>query len=160
MRAFWKVEPNHVVGKLISDMFELCSSDDRELLEDCRRIAERLKQGAPVPELGAITPQSAERDLELLASQVKAAIDNNQPETGLDRLHTFVVRYVRSRCDERGIAYDQNKPLHSLFGEYRKSLKADGHIESEMTDRILKSAISTPSTTFATTAASRTTTRC
>jgi hypothetical protein len=35
------------------------------------------------------------------------------------------------------------KPLHSLFGEYVKRLREEGHIESEMTLRILKSSIST-----------------
>src|ERR1051325_8418637 len=33
--------------------------------------------------------------------------------------------------------------LHSLFGEYVKRLKEHGHLESEMTARILKSSIST-----------------
>lgn len=148
LRAFWKIEPNHVVGKLIADLVEhtMESSTERgegALVEECRRIAKRLQAGAPVPELGAITPHTAERDLELLAGQVRAAIDANQPEAALDRLHTFVVNYVRRRCDQRGIAYDRDKPLHSLFGEYRKGLKADGHVESEMGDRILKSVIST-----------------
>ncbi|MCA8969338.1 MAG: abortive infection family protein [Planctomycetes bacterium] len=143
LRAFWKVEPNHVVGKLIGDMLEQCEGADPALLEDCRSIAERLQAGAPVTELSAITPQTTERDLELLTNQVRAAIDANQPEGALDRLHTFVVNYVRRRCVQRGIAFDRKKPLHSLFGEYRKNLKADGHVESAMSDRILKSAIST-----------------
>jgi len=143
LRAFWKVESNHVVGKLTRDMLELCSNAHPGLVEECHRIVERLMAGAPVPELGAITPQTAERDLELLANQVKASINANQPETALDRLHTFVVNYVRRRCDQRGIAYDRDKPLHSLFGEYRKSLEADGHVESEMGRRILRSVIST-----------------
>jgi hypothetical protein len=114
-----------------------------QLVEDCRQIADRLQQGAPVIELEAITAQSAERDLEVLAGQVRSAIDNNQPEAGLDRLHTFVVNYVRRRCDQRGIAYDRDEPLHSLFGKYRKSLESDGHVESEMGRRILKSVIAT-----------------
>jgi hypothetical protein len=36
----------------------------------------------------------------------------------------------------------RDKPLHSLFGEYRKALRSAGRIESEMTDRIIKSSIS------------------
>lgn len=148
LRTFWRVEPNHVAGKLIADLVEhrrewSTEHGEGELLEDCRRIAERLQAGAPVTELGAITPQTAERDLELLVNQVRAAIDANHPEAALDRLHTFVVTYVRRRCDQRGIAYDKKKPLHSLFGEYRKNLKAHGHVESEMGDRILKSVTST-----------------
>ncbi len=37
----------------------------------------------------------------------------------------------------------REKPLHSLVGEYVKSLRSAGHLESEMTERILKSSIST-----------------
>ena len=36
----------------------------------------------------------------------------------------------------------REKPLHSLVGEYVKALKNDGSIESQMTERILKSSIS------------------
>ena len=64
-------------------------------------------------------------------------------EASLDRLHTFIVKYVRLLCETRGISVDRDKPLHSLFGEYVKHLKQGGHLESEMTARILKSSIST-----------------
>jgi hypothetical protein len=58
-------------------------------------------------------------------------------------LHTFVIKYVRTLCNERGLVVTREKPLHSLFGEYVKSVQASGLIESEMTLRILKSSIST-----------------
>ena len=77
-----------------------------------------------------------------MANEVREAIDKNRPEAGLDRLHTFVVKYVRALCDERGITTDRDKALHSLFGEYVRRLHDQGHIESEMTERILKSSIS------------------
>jgi len=60
----------------------------------------------------------------------------------LDRLHTFVIKFVRTLCDGRAIAVTRGKPLHSLFGEYVKHLRDSGQLESEMTARILKSAIS------------------
>jgi hypothetical protein len=146
LRAFWSVEPNHVVGKLLMDLIEQVRGDDGELdqqlLEACRRTAQRLLQGAPVPEIEAVLPNSPERDFEALAKSVKAAIENNEPESGLDRLHTFVVKYLRVVCARRGIATDREKPLHSLMGEYVRAIKSGGAIESEMTERILKSSIS------------------
>jgi ribosomal protein S8 len=45
-------------------------------------------------------------------------------------------------CKKRGIDTPKDKPLHSLVGEYVKVLKAEGLIESVMTERILKSSIS------------------
>ena len=145
LRAFWEKEPNHVVGKLIDDLI-ICGKDRRNvsstLIETCREIAHRLRHNAPVHDIEAITAFSAEKDFELLSKGVQEAIERNEPEAGLDRLHTFVVKYIRLLCQKKGISVGRDKPLHSLFGEYVKSLMQSGLIESEMTERILKSSIS------------------
>lgn len=65
----------------------------------------------------------------------------HKPEAGLDRLHTFVTKFLRCLCEGKGIAVSKDKPLHSLLGEYIKRMKADGVIETQMTERILKSSI-------------------
>lgn len=148
MRAFWKVEPNHVVGRLLASLLEYCRETNSKLAQDgiyeeCQRIVQRLQQGAPVQDLDAIAPNTGGRDFEVLAKSVRDYIDKNEPEAGLDRLHTFVVKYVRVLCEKRGVRVDREKPLHSLVGEYVKQLKQGGLIESPMTERILKSSIST-----------------
>jgi len=74
---------------------------------------------------------------------VRESIDKNEPELALDRLHTFLVKYLRVVCQKYGIATEKEKPLHSLIGEYTKHLKSKGLIESQMAERILKSSIST-----------------
>jgi hypothetical protein len=146
LRAFWTLEPNHVVGKLLSDLLEYARvaglSQDQELTEVCRRVAQRLLQGAPVADLEALVPNSPEKEFDALVKAVRSSIDNNEPEAGLDRLHTFVLKYLRVLCARYGIGPDREKPLHSLMGEYVKALKQQGSIESEMTERILKSSIS------------------
>ena len=45
-------------------------------------------------------------------------------------------------CEPHGITINRDKPLHSVFGEYVKALRDGGHLESAMTERILKSSIS------------------
>jgi len=95
-----------------------------------------------LPDFDAFTAAIDARDFDTVAQQVREAITRNQPEVGLDRLHTFVIKYVRTLCEQHGIAVTRDKPLHSLFGEYVKGLRRNGHLESEMTDRILKSSIS------------------
>ena len=45
-------------------------------------------------------------------------------------------------CKKHGITTERDKPLHSLAGQYVKALRSKGLIESEMTERILKSSIS------------------
>jgi hypothetical protein len=146
LRAFWNVEPNHVVGDLLGNLLKYCRDSGHgkgQLHEQCERIVQRLKQGAPVLEANALFPNSGGRNFDVLAKSVRQAIDRNEPESGLDRLHTFVVKYIRILCEKRGISVDRDKPLHALFGEYVKQLKQQGLIESEMTERILKSSIST-----------------
>jgi hypothetical protein len=145
LRAFWKVEPNNVVGLLMSAMLDLYKDMGHELNDvyhECRKIAERLLADSPVLDIEALVPNADGRDFYLLAKSVRDAIEANQPEAGIDRLHTFVIKYIRVLCENRGIAVDKDKPLHSAFGEYVKSLREAGLIESEMAERILKSTIS------------------
>lgn len=153
LRAFWSKESNFAVGKLVSDLLEywralkaIRDSDtteaEQELYDECLGISERLTQGNPAEHVDAIQPYSDERDVSLLVRTIRESIQKDQPEVALDRLHTFVVKYVRWLCDKHGIAYDRNRPLHSLFGGYVKHLKRNNIIESEMTERILKSSIS------------------
>jgi hypothetical protein len=162
LRAFWEVEPNHLCGRLVSALIdyrvELLTQqeaggggffdvnrlpDEERLVEECRRIAARLSQGGAVAEIGAIAAPVPARDFEAVAREVQEAIRRNLPEAGLDRLHTFVVKFVRSICTKRGITVTRDKALHSLFGEYVRALRKADLIESEMTERVLKSSIST-----------------
>jgi hypothetical protein len=86
-------------------------------------------------------PIADDREFDLLANSVKDSIEANQPEAGLDRLHTFVVKFVRVLAEKHNIPCDRAKPLHSVFGEYAKFLRQSGLIESDMAERILKSTI-------------------
>jgi hypothetical protein len=145
LRAFWKSEPNHIVGKLLSDLLDYCA--DRSLgsvehRDQCRNIANRLLKTTGVQDLEVITPNAAGRDFEALAKSVRDSIERNEPEAGLDRLHTFVVKYLRELCIKNEIPVDREKPVHSLMAEYVKHLRKSGKIESEMAERILKSTIS------------------
>ena len=153
LRAFWTEESNYLVSTLTSALLEywkaqnlLNSSDitpnEQELYDDCKKIVERLKQDSTVENIEAIQPYSDERNFSLLAKSIREGIQRNEPEKELDRLHTYVVKYVRLLCDKHGIPYDKKVPLHSLFGGYVKHLKQINLIEAEMTERILKSSIS------------------
>lgn len=147
LRAFWKLEDNHKVAKLLGDFFEAWDElkgygSPEQPPEDCLQIVRRLKESAPVPDIETVVAITDERGFEQLAKSVRESIERNEPEAGLDRLHTYLVKFFRSLCRKHGIDFDQNKPLHSLAGEYIKALKTKGLIQSEMTERILKSTIS------------------
>jgi hypothetical protein len=153
LKAFWAKEANYIVGKLISALLEYwktkklinhieISQAEQALFDDCYTIAERLKQDSIVENIDAIQPYSNDKEFSVLAKSIRESIQNNEPEVALDRLHTYVVKYTRKLCDKHGISYDREKALHSLFGEYVKYLRKNRFIESEMTERILKSSIS------------------
>jgi len=148
MRTHWELDANHVVGRVIGGLIdyandESCFGDSNPvLIEDCRKIAQRLLSDQPVAELDALAATADERDFEVVAEHVREAIEKNQPEGALDRLHTFVIKFVRIACEPHGIEVNRDKPLHSVFGEYVRALRDGGHLESAMTERILKSSIS------------------
>lgn len=141
LRHFWTNQPDHIVGKLLKDLVDYRESDS-PLRKKCRKIAERLLQSAPIHDAEVIAVLSQREEFERLANSVREAIEKNEPESGLDRLHTFTIAFTRSVCEKHGIAVERDKPLHSIFGEYVKKLKASTLIESIMTERILKSSIS------------------
>lgn len=145
LREFWRLESNYVVGSLTQKMAEYAEPlphTDQELVSQGRAIAARLLISAPVPEIDAIVPITDDRTFDALTRSVHDSIEKNEPESGLDRLHTYVVKFIRIVCRKHGLAAENDKPLHSIFGEYVKHLHRVGRIESEMSGRILKSWIS------------------
>ena len=105
LRAFCKIETNYVFGKLLSAFCEYWLSkvhtgevnylNEENTYKECLKIVERLKQGNIVEHIDSIQPNSDDRDFGLLAKSIKESIEKNEPEAALDRLHTFVVKYVR-----------------------------------------------------------------
>lgn len=146
MRAFWDLEPNYRVAQmleaLLNDWNEYAGFGAESPDEYFMKVLRRLKESAPVPDISVIQPNAEEKGFEALAKAVREAIEKNEPEAGLDRLHTYLVKYFRNLCAKHGVTASKEKPLHSLVGEYIKAIKAKGLIESEITERILKSTIS------------------
>jgi hypothetical protein len=147
MRAFWNQERNNKVGQVFELLFsgweEFKGPDGPENPpEECLNIAKRLKEGVPVLDIEVLAPDFDDPTFEALTRSIREVLDKNEPERGLDRLHTLVVMYFRALCEKRGIATLRETPLNSLVGSYVKVLNKEGVLESEMTERILKSSIS------------------
>jgi len=152
MRGLWQIESDAVNAKVIVDLVEhwrtSCVLDsakfaesDEALSVEVLKIAARLKaNGSSTVALGS--PAATDENFEVLSRAIKDSIEKREPGAALDRLHTYVVRYLRTVCSANGITVAKEKPLHSLIGEYIKALKQTGKIETEMTSRILKNSIS------------------
>ena len=152
LRAFWDQESNHLVAKLLGGMIEYWKIQKATplvgyqvfnpvLYEECKKIVTRLQSEGTVENVDALTANANDNDSVLLVQSIKTSIDHNQPEQALDRLHTFVVKYIRQLCTRHAIPFNQKTPLHSLFGLYVKYLEQHSLIESEMSKIILKSSI-------------------
>jgi hypothetical protein len=148
LRAFWRLESNQIVAKLLNDLMQCVSldsanSETQKTHRECIQALARLSGEQGISEVMQLTPNSSEREFAVLARAIRESIERNEPEAGLDRLHTYTVKYFRELCQQRGISTNNTKPLHSLVGEYIKTLRTNNHLDSEMTERILKSSIST-----------------
>lgn len=152
LRALFKIESPTVVAKLLQDLIDYrlsymqqirninISDEEKESHKACLIVIEDLKNDVSFIEWSHPTLDNDE-DFEKLSQNIKYLIDNNQYDIGIDRLHTYVMKYFRKLCKSKNID-TRDKALHSIFGEYVKYLKAKNHIESVMTERILRSSIS------------------
>ncbi|TPE43593.1 abortive infection family protein [Pontibacter mangrovi] len=152
LRGFWEEESNFTVGKLSFDLieywkgkklirFEEITPPEQELYEECIRISERLKQQSSIEHIDAIQANNEDKDFLLLAKLIRASIEKNEPEAALDRLHTFVVKYIRELCRKHDIGYSDSESLNSIFGKYVKHIFNMGVIQSAMAEKILKYSI-------------------
>jgi len=150
LRALWNLESNQIVGNLILSLIDygfaknLYSNDAvaQRLIDDCANISKRLLQDSPVENIDAIQAGNEDKDFNLLVKSIRESIQKNEPEGALDRLHTFVIKYIRDLCGRHSIPFNKDTALHTLFGGYLKYLDNENKIDSDMTKRILKSSIS------------------
>jgi hypothetical protein len=77
----------------------------------------------------------------LLAKSIRESIEKNEPEVALDRLHTYVMKFIRKLCQNHEIGTTKEESLNAIFGKYVKFIVSNDKIESLMTERILKYSI-------------------
>lgn len=152
IRRFWIVESNYIVGKLTAELITYwrdkkvineveITTQEQELYEDCLRISHRLKQESPIENIDAIQANNEDKDFKLLEKLIRESIEKNEPEAALDRLHTFVVKYVRELCRKHNIVFATTEALNSIFGKYVKHIVTTGLIQSTMAEKILRFSI-------------------
>lgn len=151
LRQFIKVESNFTFGKLLSAFCDYWRSKvhtgeidprhEENLYKECVKIAERLKQVRIVEHIDAIQPNVDDKDFKMLAKSIRESIEKNEPESALDRLHTFTFRYLRELCDKHKISHEKSDSLNAVFGKYIKFLIDNKHIESTMAEKILRYSI-------------------
>jgi hypothetical protein len=152
IRAIWQNESNYKVGKLISEMlgywrdkkvmsYGEITLPEQNLFDECDKIAQRLLAVTVVEEIDVIREAPDDKDFSLLAKSIRESIEKNEPEAALDRLHTYVMKFIRQLCQIHKIEVKKDESLNAIFGKYVKYVVANDKIESQMTERILKYSI-------------------
>jgi hypothetical protein len=125
LRSFWTKESDALVAAVIQGLLDYCqetgnSAVERQtLFRDCEAIAARLADSKPVPDLEAIEGDT--EDCKLVAKAARDCFEKNEPAQGLDRLHTFVVKFLRKLCEEHCIQKDRAVPLRGAHGCLRQA---------------------------------------
>jgi hypothetical protein len=152
IRAIWQKESNYKVGKLISKMLDYwrdkkimsyreITKPEQNIFDECHKIAQRLLADTVVEEIDVIREVPDDRDFTLLAKSIRESIDKNEPEAALDRLHTYVMKFIRQLCENQKIEIKKDESINAIFGKYVKFIVNNDKIESQMTERILKYSI-------------------
>lgn len=153
LRGFFSEEPSYKVGELLTSLLDYWYTKaiakeygfdfekDENIYKECLKIASRLKEETIVEEIDVIKEIKDDRDFSLLAKSIRESIDKNEPEVALDRLHTYVMKFIRRLCENHKIEIKKDESLNAIFGKYVKFIVANEKIESEMTERILKYSI-------------------
>ncbi len=153
LRGFFTEESSYKVGELLFSLLDYWHTkaisnirgfnfeENQNIYFECLKIAERLKKEQIVEEIEVIKEIESDKDFSLLAKSIKHSIDNNEPEAALDRLHTYLMKYIRQICNKHDIDISKTESLNAVFGKYIKFLMENDMIDSTMTERILKYSI-------------------
>ena len=153
MRTIWQNEHNYKVGTLIFKLLEYwrdkktlsyqgITEPEQFLYDGCLKISNKLIQDIIVEEIEVFRDNPTDKNFSLLTKSIRESIEKNEPEVALDRLHTYVMKFIRNLCDKHSILYNKEESLNAIFGKYVKFITTNGQIESQMTEKILKYSIS------------------
>src|SRR6185437_8749444 len=95
-------------------------------------------EGKIVEHIDAIKANNDDKDFHQLAKLIKESIEKNEPEAALDRLHVFLIKFLKELCSSHGVEFAKEETVNSLYGKYIKAIKAKGLIESDMAEKIIQ----------------------
>lgn len=143
LRGFFQVAPDHIVGKVLHSMINICEGGlHAELIGPARLIADRLVQSSPVENLEELSLDFSDALLARYAESIRRSITGGSFSEAIDRMHSYMVLYLRGVCSARGIEFEKAEALHSVGGKYVKHLMQTGELETEMSITIFKSNLS------------------
>ena len=110
MRTYWELDANHVVGRVIGGLIDYatdkrCFGDSNPLLiEDCRKIAQRLLSDQPVAELATVKAKAEAADQarkEASAAREEAARLAGQLQAHQEQTAAILARLAPPATEEK-----------------------------------------------------------
>ncbi len=126
LRAFWRLEPDHLVGRLVLDLVEYASSAeqaDHDLLEKSRSIATRLVAGGP--RLDPLKDHAKVLNAKYLEEQIRrmeASIETD-PSLAIGTAKELIETYCKTILAERGKPVDGTPDVSTLTKATLKELQ-------------------------------------
>lgn len=130
MRAFWKLQPDHVVGKLLTDLIAYDESihdqrdeEDVSRTNKCREIATRLLAGTP--RLDSLKMHAKALDANHLAEQIRRleASIATDPSLAIGTAKELIETCCKTILAERGVTISGTADVSTLTKETLKALK-------------------------------------
>ena len=147
LRKFIKIESNYRVKKLLNDLLDYWKqkTDDflkhRESFYECKNILTDLEERTTIENINSLFKFDDNDDFKIISNSIREYIDKDRPELALDRLHTYMIKYMKRICDNHGLKYSKKETLNALLGKFNKWLKSQCFIESSITYKIVGSSI-------------------
>lgn len=146
LRTFIKLESDYTVGLLFTKLHEYLIAETNSTgnkvneaqSEQFHKFAQRLSAGTIIEHIDAIQANNDDKDFHQLAKLINESIKNNEPEAALDRLHTFLIKFLKELCTSHGVEFAKDDTVNALFGKYIKVIRDKGFLESNMTQKIVK----------------------
>jgi hypothetical protein len=145
-RSFIKIEDDYTVGSVFRELYDHRIDElrrrelevDKSVAELFSKTAERLVSGGVVEHIDAIQAINDDKDFNQLAKLIKESIQKNEPEAALDRLHVFLIKFLKELCKSHGVTFSNEETVNALFGKYIKAIKGKGFIQSMMAEKIIQ----------------------
>ena len=151
LRAFWKVESDYKVGKLLLALVDYASAfdaqpgpDTKTLMERCRQIAARLLAGSP--SLEPLKEQAKQLDANHLAEQIRrleASVETD-PALAIGTAKELIETCCKTILAERGKPVSGTPDMPTLTKATLKELKLvpDGVPDSARGSDVIKRLLS------------------
>lgn len=128
LRAFWDIEPDHLVGKVLVELFKVAekvnSSAGADLVDKCGDIANRLLVvTANLDHLNQIVVQFSDEYIRQQSRRMEVALESDDLELAIGTAKELIETCCKTILEKRGVQLNGTPELSDLTKAVFKELK-------------------------------------